>query len=160
MMDQHHRLPGWTFCKFGLRGPGADERIEVTGIVRDGFGAYWCRFMVSQGEGAVEQNVAVGVHVHSGYAFGVFATLGVAIEVAEIAIRMSRCGEFYANGTDDNASMGAFRELSEALHAAGYCEHHMYCRPIADGVVVPGHPIPVWMRHDTDDAAPKGVKLS
>lgn len=152
----HFTPKNWTFCKFGVRGASEEECGEVFGIVRDGFGAYWCRFLVSVPDQGFhgEQFLAVGIETRSGYAFGVFGNIQIAVEAAEIAMRISARNRL----TPDEGPDG-YLVLGEALGAAGYTPAHAQCRPMHHGEVVPGPAIPVWTRPDLQPK-PDGVVAS
>jgi hypothetical protein len=139
-IDTHYTPAGWTFCKFGVRGADEHEAGEVWGIVRDGFGAYWCRFYVHEFASGHhgEEALAVVVNARTGYALGIFVNLTMACEAAEIALRLS--------SHDSNL-------LVHALGTAGYLQGGIICRPMRDAAVVQGPPIPVWMRPDIEKPA-------
>jgi hypothetical protein len=150
----HYTPAGWTFCKFGLRGPGAEDGGEVFGIVKNGYGAYWCRFYIYVPEtnfrGA--QYLAVAANVRSGYAIGIFANMIIATDAAEIAMRLSQ-HEGLDGNPDAPDTNGAFQLLSVALGAAGYTMAQAACRPMAGDDVIAGSPIPVWIRTDAERPA-------
>lgn len=159
-INQHYTPLGWTFCKFGVRGPGPDETGEVWGIVRDGFGAYWCRFYIHAHETGDhgEQFLAVAVNVRSGYAFGIFSQMDQACEAVEIALRLSRRAGL-DHSFDEPEGFEAYRLLTHAMITAGYGQGAIICRPMKGADVIQGAPIPVWMRPESE-ARPAEVRPS
>ncbi len=140
-IETHYTPAGWTFCKFGVRGADEHEAGEVWGIVRDGFGAYWCRFYVHEFASGHhgEEALAVIVNARTGYAIGIFANIVQACEAAEIALRLSTPHDF--------------AQVAHALGAAGYLQGGIICRPMKDAAVVQGAPIPVWLRPEIEKPA-------
>lgn len=158
-IDNHYARPGWTFCKFGVRGADKDEASDVWGIVRDGFGAYWCRFFVHSYEHGVsgEHALAVAINARTGYAFGIFSRMDEACEAADMALRLSYRRDLDQD-PDDPDSREAYGMLTQALCAAGYSQGTTICRPMKGADIVPGAPIPVWMQREA--SIPAEVKPS
>jgi hypothetical protein len=146
----HLTPPGWTFCKFGVRAGETGSAAEVWGIVRDGYGTYWCRFFVNIiDDGQHGENfLAVAVNTRNGYAIGIFASMVEACEAIEIALRLSRRGEL-DHDPDGPEAREAYLLLGRALGAAGYGHGHIICRPMQGSEPVPGPPR-CALAHDAD----------
>lgn len=90
-MREHHAAAGWTFCRYGIRGPTEDGLSFVTGIARAPFGVAWSRFLCVNPDinYRTERSLAALTHTPSGYAIGVFNDMALAVEAAELATRMA-----------------------------------------------------------------------
>lgn len=139
LMASHQSYAGWTFCKFGVRGPRSEDHSEVQGIVRAPFGAWWAPFLcVDQGTGhQTRRGLACVEHTRSGMAIGVFGDMDLAVQAAEIAMRMD---EWQAFSFDEARSMELIYRVRAAWTAAGIVFSPFTGYPTVHGNVPQGQP--------------------
>jgi hypothetical protein len=94
-------VPGWAFCRFGLRGRDGIQVLQMFGIVREPFGIYPAPFAVQQDtvKDIVVRNLSVLVHLPSASITGLFVSDAGAIMGSAIATSIGG-GEFAADRTD------------------------------------------------------------
>ncbi|MET4187669.1 hypothetical protein ABIB86_000382 [Bradyrhizobium sp. JR1.7] len=158
LMASHPSYPGWTFCRFGVRGPTKDDHSEVQGIVRAPFGAWWSPFLCIEPETGyrASHGLACVEHTRTGLAIGVFANMDTAVEAAEIAMRMDAWHTF---DLDQNLSLELIRRVRTAWTAAGITMAPFSGYPLVRGEVPEGMPpVGIFAKTPTDHHRPE--KLS
>lgn len=155
-IDNHYTPPGWTLCKLRVRGTGKDESGEVLGIVKNGYGAYlFPYFVVAPLEYRGARTLGVAVNARSGFTIGICGTIQAAVEMAEIAMRLSKRNLLDLDPNIDPEAFAAFHLFGQALGAAGYTPMMSSCLPVVNGEVVPGAPLPVWVRPEIEATPPE-----
>ncbi len=151
VMAAHQSYPGWTYCKFGVRGPRAVDHSEVQGVVRAPFGAWWAPFLcVDRGTGfQTARGLACIEHVRAGMAIGVFGDMDIAVEAAEIAARMDQWASFdFERGT----SVHLVKRVRTAWDAAGIILSSFDCYPTVHGKVPDGQgPVAIFIKNPMAD---------
>jgi hypothetical protein len=139
LMASHQSYPGWTFCRFGVRGPEKNDHSDVQGIVRAPFGAWWSPFQCVDGDTGyrVSRGLACVEHTRSGMAIGVFGDMDIAVEAAEIAMRMDDWRSF---DIDEPASLELIYRVRTAWTAAGILTSAFEGYPMVHGKVPEGMP--------------------
>lgn len=149
LMAGHQSYPGWTFCKFGVRGPREQDHSEVAGIVRAPFGIWWAPFLCISPTGLqATHGLACVAHTRSGMAIGVFGHMDMAVQAAEIAARMADWDGF---SFDEGASMQLIQRLRTAWAAAGIIHSPISGYPIVNDKVQEGQPpIAIYVKNVMD----------
>lgn len=139
LMASHQSYAGWTFCRFGVRGPRSQDHSEVQGIVRAPFGAWWAPFLcVDPGTGhQTSRGLACVEHTRSGMAVGVFGDMDLAVQAAEIAMRMD---EWHSFSIDEPRSIDLIYRVRAAWSAAGIVHSSFTGYPTVHGKVPEGQP--------------------
>lgn len=151
LMAQHQSYAGWTFCKFGVRGPRAQDQSEVQGIVRAPFGAWWAPFQcVDQTIGhRTPRSLACIEHTRTGMAIGVFGNMDLAVEAAEIAMRM---GDWTGFDIDQDRSLQLVMRVRGAWDAAGIIQSSFAGYPTVNGKVPEGQgPVAIFVKSPMAD---------
>lgn len=146
LMADHPAYDGWTFCKFGVRGPGKEDHSEVMGLVRAPFGAWWAPFLcVPEGLGQrAVRALACIEHTRSGMAVGIFGDMDVAVEAAEIAMRMDSWASF---DVEQAASLLLVYRVRSAWEAAGIVLSSYHAFPTVNGKVSEGQSaVPIFIK--------------
>lgn len=142
MMAEHHAAPGWTFCRFGIRGPLEVQQSFGTGIACAPFGASWARFLcVNPDIGYNERRSLVALtHTPSGYAVGVFNDMALAVEAAELVMRMSIDWTGFGHRETVEASVPTIQRVRTAWNAAGIWFSPFIAYPMIEEAVPLGMP--------------------
>jgi hypothetical protein len=154
VMAAHDVFDGWTFCRFGIRGPGEYDNAFVFGVVRNPFGAWWAPFDCRDAATGyqVQRLLACLEHTRSGIAIGVFGDMELAIEAAELAARL---GDWRLFDINQAASMELFERTQAAWHAAGIIRSSFVGSP--KGRTDTG---PIFIKHALADLARRPEHLS
>lgn len=139
VMAQHHAAPGWTFCRYGIRGPLEHQQSFVTGIACAPFGASWARFLCTNPDiGYSEKRSLVALtHTPTGYAVGVFNDMELAVEAAELVMRMSIDWRGFGEQPD---SVPTIARIRSAWNAAGIWFSPFLAYPMIEEEVPEGMP--------------------
>lgn len=154
LMDRHASYAGWTFCKFGIRGPRVQDHAEVMGIVRAPFGAWWATFACIDPDTGFRtiRGLACVEHTRTGLAIGVFGDMDIAVQAAEIAIRLDDWSGFNL----DNPSMQLVRRLRTAWDAAGITPSTFTGYPTVHGTVPEDAPaVAIFVKSAVTDQRPE-----
>jgi hypothetical protein len=146
LIADHPSYDGWTFCKFGVRGPDKEDHSEVMGIVRAPFGAWWAPFLcVPEGLGQrAVRALACIEHTRSGMAVGIFGDMDVAVEAAEIAMRMDSWASF---DVEQAASLLLVYRVRSAWEAAGIVLSSYHAFPTVNGKLSEGQSaVPIFIK--------------
>lgn len=153
LMASHPIYDGWTFCKFGVRGPGREDHTDVLGIVRAPFGAWLAPFVIVEHGSDVRHRYTRGLacieHTRTGMAIGVFGDMEVAVAAAEIAARMA---DWNAFDVEEAQSLYLIRRVRSAWDAAGIVQSLYAGYPTVNGKVPEGQgPVAIFVKNPMAD---------
>lgn len=146
-MRQENATPGWIFCRYAIRAaPPSNTLAFPYGIIRGAFGVHAMNFYLGHPINE-PRGLHTITHLASGFGCGLFVSLQLAVDAAEIALRISDdWSMFDPDAARGEESKAIVHRLHQAWVGAGITIGPIHAYGIAD------HATPalnVWIKAET-----------